>query len=116
MDPIGVVDPELALAFTCVAAVGSSMVRHLRIDDAKSCTRVCRRILLCAATAPPPGETNNVCALTCIDAITNAIALLSGRLCSLDDIDTAHLHVAGAAIATLRQDLASNAAVVLQST
>jgi hypothetical protein len=112
MDPIDEVGPELALAFTRIAAVGSSMIRRFRIEDAKSCTRVCRRILLCSPTILPPGETNNVYAITCIDAIAAAIALLSGRLCPLDDIDTWHLSVAGAAIATLRHELASNSAVV----
>ncbi|AOT05852.1 hypothetical protein [Arthrobacter sp. U41] len=116
MDTLEELGPELVLAFTCVAAVGSSMVRHFRIEDAKSCTRVCRRILLCAAIPQSPDTTNNACALTCIDAITTATTLLARRLCPLDDIDTKYLGTAEAAIASLRQDLTSDAAIVLQST
>ena len=116
MDTLDELGPELALAFTCVAAVGSSMVRRFRIEDAKSCTRVCRRILSCAATPQSSDTTNNVWALTCIDAITAATTLLTRRLCPLDDIDTMYLDTAEAAIASLRQDLTSDAAVVLLST
>lgn len=50
MDPIEQLGPERALAFACVAAVGSSMIRRFRIEDAKACTRVCRSIL--SWTAP----------------------------------------------------------------
>jgi hypothetical protein len=107
---------ELALAFACVAAVGSSMVRRFRIEDAKSCTRVCRRILSCAATPPPSEVTNNLWTLACLDAVTTAATLLTRRLCPLYDIDTTYLSIAEAAIASLRHDLTSGAAVVLQST
>lgn len=62
MDTPDALGPGLALAFTCVAAVGSSMVRRFRIEDAKSCTRVCRRILSCTASSQPSDVTNNVCA------------------------------------------------------
>lgn len=115
MNTLDELGPELTLAFTCVAAVGSSMVRHFRIEDAKSCTRVCRRILSCTANPQSSDTTNIVCALTCLDAITTATALLTIRLCPLDDNDTIYLGTAEAAIASLREDLAS-AAVVLQST
>ena len=114
MDTLNELGPELTLAFTCVTAVGSSMVRHFRIEDAKSCTRVCRRILSCAAIPQSPGAAN-LCALTCIDSIITATTLLTRRLC-LDDIDTIYLGTAEAAIASLRQDLTSDAAVVLLST
>lgn len=97
--------PELALAFICVAAVGSSMVRRFRIEDAKSCTRVCRRILSCPASPKPSDATHNVCALTCIDAITTATTLLTRRLSPLDNIDTIYLGTAEAAIAFFRRDV-----------
>lgn len=116
MDTPDALGPGLALAFTCAAAVGSSMVRRFRIEDAKSCTRVCRRILSCTASSQPSDVTNNVCALTCIDAITTATTLLTRRLCPLDNIDTIYLGTAEAAIASLRRDLTPDAAVVLQST
>ena len=115
MNPIDELGPELVLAFTCVAAVGSSMVRRSRIEDAKSCTRVCRRILLCSTT-PSPSDATNVCPLTCIDAIAAATALLTRRLHPLEHIDTEYLSTAEAALASLRKDLTSDAAVVLQST
>lgn len=115
MDTLDELGPELTLAFTCVTAVGPSMVRHFRIEDAKSCTRVCRRILLCAAI-PQSSDATNLCALTCIDAIATATTLPTRRLCPLDDIDTIYLGTAEAAIASLRQDLTSDAAVVLLST
>ena len=104
MDPIDELGPELGLAFSCVTAVGSSMVRRFRIEDAKSCTRVCRRILLCAATTPPSDATN-LRALTCIDAITAATTLLTRRLRPLDDVDTIYLSIAETAMASLRQDM-----------
>ena len=111
MDELG---PELVLAFTCVAAVGSSMVLRFRIEDAKSCTRVCRRVLLCSTT-PPPSDATNVCALTCLDAIAAAIALLTRRLHPLEDADAVRLSAAKTAIASLRQEFTSEVAVVLQS-
>lgn len=112
MNPIDKLGPELVLAFNCVAAVGSSMVRRFRIADAKSCTRVCRRILLCT-TAPPPSDATTVCALTCIDAIATATTLLTRRLHPLEDIDAIHLSAAEAAVASVRQSLTSEAAFVL---
>lgn len=112
MNPIDELCPKLVLAFTCVAAVGFSMVRRFRIEDAKSCTRVCRRILLSAIT--PPSDASNVCALTCIDAIASATTLLMRRLHALEDIDTTYLRTAEAAVASLRQDLASDAAIAPQ--
>jgi hypothetical protein len=83
--------PELALAFTCVTAVSASMIRRFRIEDAKSCIRVCRRILLYAATPPPSDAAQNACSLTSIDAIIAAITLLTCHLCPLDDIDSTYL-------------------------
>lgn len=115
MDALDELGPELALAFTCVAAVGSAMVRRFRIEDAKSCTRVCRRIRSCAAIPQSSDTTNNVCALPCIDAIAAATTVLT-RLCPIDDIDNMYLGTAEAAIASLRLDLTSDAAVVLLST
>jgi hypothetical protein len=103
MNPIDGLGPELVLAFTSVAAVGSSMVRRFRIDDAKSCTRVCRRILSCATT-PPRSDVTNVCTLTCIDAISTAINLLKRRLHPLKDIDSIHLSTALAALSSLRKE------------
>lgn len=109
MNRIDELGPELLLAFNCVAAVGAYMVRRFHIENAKSCTRVCRRILLWTTTHQPSDPTS-VSALTCIDAIATATTLLTRRLHPLEDIDAIHLSTAEAAIASLRQDLTSKAA------
>jgi hypothetical protein len=104
MDAIDELGPELALAFSCVAAVGSSMIRRFRTEDAKSCTRVCRRILLCAGSPPPSDANNRPCSLTCLDAISAATALLTRRLYALDDIDTTYLSTAQSVKTSLRPE------------
>lgn len=71
----------------------------------------CRRILLCAATAPPSEMTNDLRTLGCLDAITTAITLLARRLGPLDDIGTAYLDSAKAALGSLRQNPAPGAVV-----
>jgi hypothetical protein len=67
------IDPDLALAFTSAAAVGSSMIRAFRIDDAKACTRLCRRILLLATAPPPSGLAGTVRALSGLDNVLSAL-------------------------------------------
>lgn len=116
MDSIDELGPELALAFTCLAAVGSSMVRRFRIEDAKSCTRVCRRILACAPNPPLSEVNNHLRAPTRIDAISRATTLLTRRLGPLDDMDTIYLGIAEAAIGSLLEDPAADTAVVLHRT
>lgn len=99
MDPI---DPDLALAFTSIAAVGSSMVRSFRIDEAKACTRLCRRILTFAAAPPPSDLAGVVRAFTGVDNLLAALGLLTRRLDPLGTIDSARLRTADAAITSLR--------------
>ncbi|WP_223987869.1 hypothetical protein [Arthrobacter sp. NicSoilB8] len=112
MDPI---DPDLALAFTSAAAVGSSMIRSFRIDDAKACTRLCRRILTFAAAPPPSDLAGIVRTLTGLDNIMTALRLLTRRLDPLGTIDTVHLRNAYAAISSLRDVLASSPPADLQA-
>lgn len=114
MNQVDNLGPEMALAFSCLAAVGSSMVRRFRIEDAKSCTRICRRILLCAANPPPSDVNNDFCPRTCIDAITAATTLLTRRLSPLDEIDTKYLSTAEAAIAFLCEYVPSDPQGVIQ--
>lgn len=110
MDPI---DPDLALAFTSAAAVGSSMIRAFRIDDAKACTRLCRRILLFAAAPPPSDLAGIVRALSGLDNIFAALGLLTRRLAPLGTADALHLRNADAALASLRDVLGSGSAAGL---
>jgi hypothetical protein len=110
MDPI---DPDLALAFTSAAAVGSSMVRAFRIDDAKACTRLCRRILL-FATAPLPSDlAGTVRALSGLDNILAALSLLTRRLAPLGAAESLHLCNADAALTSLREVLGPGTAAGL---
>jgi hypothetical protein len=102
MDPI---DPDLALAFTSAAAVGSSMIWAFRIDDAKACTRLCRRILLFAAAPPPSDLAGIVRALSGLDNVLAALGLLTRRLAPLGTADAIHLRNAEAALTSLRDVL-----------
>ena len=116
MDPSEQLGPQRALAFACVAAVGSSMIRRFRIEDAKACTRICRSILLCAEPSPPFALADLVRALTSLDALTAATALLARRLRPLDDVDATRLIDAEIAMASLREDLTSDEVDSLQLT
>ena len=110
MNPIHKLRPELALAFTCVAAVGASMVRRFRMQDARECTRICRGIRLWTPPSPTCEVNDFVRALACLDALTRATASLVRRLPPLDDTETVLLRRAEAAMKSLRQDLASDRA------
>lgn len=107
MDPI---DPDLALAFTSAAAVGSSMIRAFRIDDAKACTRLCRRILLFAAAPPPSDLAGILRALSGLDNVLAALGLLTRRLAPLGTADAIHLRNAEAALTSLRDVLGPRSA------
>ena len=108
MDAIEQLGPELAVAFACITAVGSSRIRRFRIEDAKACTRICRSIRFWTAPIPSFELSDLVRALTSLDALTEATAMLACRLRPLDDVDTTLLNNAEAAMASLRQDLTSD--------
>lgn len=91
MNAIEQLGPELTMAFACIAAVGSSMIRRFRIEDAKACTRVCRRIRLWSAPSPPFELVDLIRALTCLDALTAATSMLAWCLRPLDDVDITRL-------------------------
>jgi hypothetical protein len=97
------IEPDLALAFTSAAAVGSSMIRTFRMDDAKACTRLCRGILLLATGPPPSGLAGTVRALSGLDNVLSALGLLARRLAPLGTADSIHLCNARAALTSLRE-------------
>ena len=89
------------------------MIRTFRINDAKACTRLCRRILLLAAAPPPSDLAGTVRALSGLENILSALSLLTLRLAPLGTADSTHLCNARAARTSLREVLGPGTAAGL---